>query len=163
MDITRRADGIGIKRRLRRAPSSVFAAFANPETLARWWGPPECPIIDSSIEFRPGGIWHYHLRSVHSGAEAWSRAVFEEIVPDRRIVFIETSSDAAGTITPDRAPAHTTIEFVPEGAGTLLVIDVRHVSEAEALRALDRGVVLGFMRALDQLEVLLTQEEEAVQ
>ncbi|QAY73732.1 SRPBCC domain-containing protein [Agromyces protaetiae] len=157
--VIRRPTGLSFRRRYRQAPERLFAAFADPDTLARWWGPPECPIVESALDFRPGGEWLYRLRSAASGVEYRSRAVFDEIEPATRIVFTETSADASGAPTADRPAARTTVEFVADGdddgPGTLLLIDVEHVSEDEAARALARGVEGGMSRALDQLEALL--------
>jgi uncharacterized protein YndB with AHSA1/START domain len=150
--VSRRSAGLTFRRRFRRPPAAVFAAFADPALLVRWWGPPECPVVQSAMDFRPGGVWHYRSRSARSGSEAWSRAVFD---PDRLIVFTETSSDADGAVTADRAPARTTVEIAPDGDGTLLVIDVQHDSEPETIRAIGRGVERGLSRALDQLDALI--------
>lgn len=156
--ITRLPTGLHIRKQLAAAPSAVFAAFADAATLARWWAPPECPIVESALDFRAGGVWHYRLRSAATGAEAWTRAVFDEIVQDRLIAFTETSSDALGSITPEREPAATTVEFLDSEGGTLLDIRVQHASAAETERALLRGVEGGFARALAQLDTILTSE-----
>lgn len=152
--------GITFTRLLTSTPAEVFGAFADARKLARWWGPPECPVVACTLDFRPGGVWHYGLRSSASGQAFWSRAVFEEIVTDARIVFVETSSDAEGGVTPDRSPAHTTVTLAQVPDGTALRIDVRHVSAQEARRASQRGVKVGFNRALDQLVDLLQTESK---
>jgi uncharacterized protein YndB with AHSA1/START domain len=153
--VIRREGGIGFTRVYEFSPSVVFGAFANARKLALWWGPPECPIVECSLDFRPRGIWHYRLLSSRSGQDVWSRAVFEEIVPDSRIVFVETSSNSHGAITLDRLPAHTTVTFTPYPGGTLLTVDITYTSADEASLALERGVERGFTRGLDQLDLLL--------
>lgn len=53
-----------------RAPKElVFDAFATKEALARWWGPVEAPIDVISLDFRPGGSFHYKMKGqqIHYG------------------------------------------------------------------------------------------------
>lgn len=53
-----------------RAPKElVFDAFATGEALARWWGPVEAPIDVISLDFRPGGSFHYKMKGqqIHYG------------------------------------------------------------------------------------------------
>ena len=161
--VIRREDGVRFTRVFEFSPSMVFHAFADARKLALWWGPPECPIVECSLDFRPGGIWHYRLVSSRSGEEVWSRAVFEEIVPYSRIVFVETSSNAEGASTLDRLPAHTTVTFAPDSGGTLLTVDISYTSVDEAHAARSRGVERGFTRALDQLELLLENRSKGTQ
>lgn len=130
--VSRHPLGIVFRRRLAQSPPVVFAAFADPAVLPRWWAPPSCPIVESSLDFRPGGVWLYRLDVPDSTSEVWSRAVFDEIETGRRIVFTETSADAAGGVTPERAPARTAVDFAPDAGGTLLTAAV-----AAALAALE--------------------------
>lgn len=158
--VVRRENGIRFTRVFAFPPSMVFDAFADARKLALWWGPPDCPIVECSLDFRPGGIWHYRLLSSRFGQEVWSRAVFEEIVPDSRIVFVETSSNVDGAITLDRLPAHTTVTFAAESGGTLLTVDINYTSAEEAHAARSRGVERGLTRAMDQLERLLGNQSK---
>ena len=38
-------------------PRAVFAAFEEPDRLARWWGPSGFTNTFECFEFRPGGRW----------------------------------------------------------------------------------------------------------
>lgn len=40
----------------------VFDAFASEAALASWWGPVEAPIDVISLDFRPGGTFHYKMK-----------------------------------------------------------------------------------------------------
>jgi uncharacterized protein YndB with AHSA1/START domain len=51
-----------ITRTLAASKQSVFDAFSNADALARWWGPVEAPIDVVSLDFRPGGIFHYRMK-----------------------------------------------------------------------------------------------------
>ena len=41
----------------------IFQAFTEPERLAHWWGPKGFTWVSSKLDLRPGGIFHYCMRS----------------------------------------------------------------------------------------------------
>lgn len=51
-----------ITRTLAASKQTVFDAFSNADALAQWWGPVEAPIDVVSLDFRPGGIFHYRMK-----------------------------------------------------------------------------------------------------
>jgi len=40
----------------------VFAAYTNPEHVARWYGPSTMTLVVCDIDLRPGGAWRFILR-----------------------------------------------------------------------------------------------------
>lgn len=64
----------------------VFAAFENPESLARWWGPSGFTNTFEQFEFRPGGRWVFVMHGPN-GANYPNESVFREIEPDTKIVI----------------------------------------------------------------------------
>lgn len=79
----------------------VFAAWSDPDLLAQWWGPKGFTIRVLTLDFRPGGVFHYVTKSPH-GQEMWGTFVYREIVPPERIVFVSAFADEAGN--PTRSP-----------------------------------------------------------
>lgn len=146
--------GIHLSRTLPAAPELVFRTLSEPEHLMRWWGPPNCRVVECDVDFRVGGVWHYRLASA-DGTQHWSRAVYREIEPNRRIVYAETGSDAAGRVVHDRPASVGTISLTAVPAGTLLDVRLVFVSPLDRDRAVANGVVTGFTAALDQLEDML--------
>ena len=53
------------------------------------------------LDFRPGGIFHYGMRSP-DGRDMWGKFVYREIVAPERIVFVNSFSDESGATV--RAP-----------------------------------------------------------
>lgn len=51
-----------ITRTLAASKQTVFDAFSKADALALWWGPVEAPIDVVSLDFRPGGIFHYRMK-----------------------------------------------------------------------------------------------------
>jgi uncharacterized protein YndB with AHSA1/START domain len=153
--ITRLRQGLEVVRELPAPVPRVFRALSDPEELALWWGPPGFPMVWCSVDFRPGGVWHYLLRGERTGEEFWARSVYGEIAPPTRLTYLETSSDAAGTVTDARPPANVTIELAPatdDPDATRLEIRIRHQSVIDRDRAIRFGVETGLSRALDLLE-----------
>ncbi|MBO0782432.1 MAG: SRPBCC domain-containing protein, partial [Ktedonobacteraceae bacterium] len=65
----------------------MFQVFTQPEHLKRWWAPQPYTIPTCTVDLRPGGIWHYCMRSPE-GQEHWARSVYREIVPPEKLVYI---------------------------------------------------------------------------
>ncbi len=43
------------------SPEAVFTAFADPERLAKWWGPDGFRNTFEVFEFQPGGLWRFTM------------------------------------------------------------------------------------------------------
>lgn len=65
---------------------TVFAAFAQPDRLARWWGPSGFTNTFEHFDFVPGGRWVFVMHGPN-GADYANESIFHEIEPDRRIVI----------------------------------------------------------------------------
>jgi uncharacterized protein YndB with AHSA1/START domain len=89
-----------ISRVLDASRERVWQAFAMAEALAQWWGPVGFAIEVKRLEFRPGGMFHYCMKS--PTGDMWGRFIYREIAAPERIVFINSFSDPQGEIT--RAP-----------------------------------------------------------
>ncbi|MEO7933184.1 MAG: SRPBCC family protein [Chthoniobacterales bacterium] len=64
----------------------VFRAFAEPEHLARWWGPNGFRSTLHRFEFRPGGRWELTLHGP-DGTDYKNEYFAVEIVEPERIVI----------------------------------------------------------------------------
>jgi uncharacterized protein YndB with AHSA1/START domain len=65
---------------------AVFAAFADPAVLARWWGPQGSVNVFDTFELRPGGRWEFVMRAA-DGTDYPMRNQFLEVLPPERIVI----------------------------------------------------------------------------
>jgi uncharacterized protein YndB with AHSA1/START domain len=79
----------------------VWKAFTESNRLAHWWGPKGFTMLVRRLDFRPGGIFHYSMRSP-DGQILWGRFVYRDILAPERMVFVNSFSDEEGAIT--RAP-----------------------------------------------------------
>jgi uncharacterized protein YndB with AHSA1/START domain len=76
----------------------VWKAWTEPDRLARWWGPPGSAIEVTRLDLRPGGVFHYSMKTPN-GPQMWALFAYREVVPTERIVFVNSFSDAAGGLT----------------------------------------------------------------
>ena len=132
----------------------VFRALSDPDLLREWWGPPDFPVIECTVDFRPGGVWHYCLRG-KDGSEVWARSVYTEIVAPERLSYLERSSDSHGAVTDERPGAFVTITLEAQEAGTLLTARMQYQTPLDSTRAIHYGIERGLSSALDLLEQLL--------
>jgi uncharacterized protein YndB with AHSA1/START domain len=79
----------------------VFKAWTELEHLKHWWGPKGFSLSVSKFDIRPGGVFHYCMRS-SEGQEMWGKFVYHEIVAPEKLVFVNSFSDAEGNTV--RAP-----------------------------------------------------------
>lgn len=67
-------------------PTAVFAAIAQPERLARWWGPQGFSNVFEVFEFQPGGRWVFTMVGP-DGARYPNESLFRQIETGRRVVI----------------------------------------------------------------------------
>lgn len=79
----------------------VWKAWTEVERLARWWGPKGATWVSATLDLRPGGAFHYCMRSP-DGFDMWGKFVYREVAPPERLVFTTAFSDAQGNTV--RAP-----------------------------------------------------------
>jgi len=101
-----------LERRYPATPARVFAAWADPDTRARWFAGSD---VRHDFDFQVGG------REIarRDGKPALRfESVYHDIVPEQRIVY-------TSTLFTDGEPATvslTTVRFEPDGDGTLLTL-----------------------------------------
>jgi uncharacterized protein YndB with AHSA1/START domain len=86
----------------------IFAAFRDPERLARWWGPAGFTNTFKVCEFVTGGKWSFTMHGPNGGNYP-NESVFAEIDSPRKIVIqhlsepryrltIDVASSPAGSV-----------------------------------------------------------------
>ena len=95
------------------APARVFAAWADPQAKARWFHGSEGQY---ELDFREGG-WERGRGPLPDGREYAFEALYRDIVPDVRIVYVYDMLVDGSRISVSVATA----EFKSEGGGTRLV------------------------------------------
>jgi uncharacterized protein YndB with AHSA1/START domain len=103
-------------------PERVFAAFANPVRKGRWFVEGEGLEVEEFVmDFRVGGKEHARFRfkegTPFKGTALTNDTSYQDIVPDRRIVFAYTMTFGDKRISASLA----TFEFLPTDKGTDLI------------------------------------------
>jgi uncharacterized protein YndB with AHSA1/START domain len=121
--------------RVLRAPRAVvFRMHAEPDRLARWWGPKGFTAPSIELDVRVGGRYRIEMQPPE-GARFFLSGEFREVDPDRRLVYTFRWED------PDPDDRETVVDFSlrDRGAATALTVD-QGVFATEARRALhDQG------------------------
>ena len=76
--------------------SRLFAAFSDPTQKRRWYAERSGPVEAFEMDFRPGGqeklIYRLGANTPFPGAQITNQEIFQDIVPDRRIVMSSSSA-----------------------------------------------------------------------
>lgn len=81
------AEGEIVSARVFHAPrAAVFGAFADPDRLARWWGPKGFANTFQVFDFRPGGTWRFVMHAP-DGTDYPLTKEFVEVADGERIVL----------------------------------------------------------------------------
>ena len=96
----------------REIPATVeqlFAAFRDPERLARWWGPAGFTNTFDVCDFRVGGRWSFVMHGPEGGHYP-NESVFAEIAPPHKVVIQHVSEPKF----------RLTVDLTPSTSGTLV-------------------------------------------
>jgi uncharacterized protein YndB with AHSA1/START domain len=138
----------------------VFTAWTEPERLAQWWGPKGFTMISTKVDLRPGGVFHYGMKSP-DGHEMWGKFVYREITPPERMVFVISFSDENGGVTRHPLSATwpleviNTLTFSEHDGKTTLTLRGGPINATEEERATFKAghssMQQGFKGTFDQL------------
>lgn len=143
----------------------VFKALTEAERLAQWWGPKGCTISVRKVDLRPGGMFHYSMRSPQG--EMWGKFVYREIVPPERLVFVNSFSNEQGDTL--RGPFHPTfpvevlniVTLTEQDGKTTLTMSGRPINateeEQKTYASFRESMNTGFAGTFDQLEEYLAK------
>jgi uncharacterized protein YndB with AHSA1/START domain len=117
----------------------VWKAWTDAKQLKKWWGPKDFEIVSTKVDLKPGGVFHYHLKSPE-GQDMWGKFVYREIAPQKRLVFVVSFSDEMGGVT--RHPLSpswpltilSTVTFVEHNGKTTIAVKWVPIDATEAER-----------------------------
>lgn len=120
----------------------MFQVFTQPEHLKRWWAPQPYTMPACIIDLRPGGIWHYCMRSPE-GQEHWARSVYREIVLPEKLVYTSTLADEHANPV-EGMPEHlATVIFTEEAGKTKVTAHIQFTSAADLKAVIGMGMLQG--------------------
>lgn len=120
------------------SPRRVFAAFEQPDRLARWWGPSGFTNTFEQFEFVPGGRWGFVMHGPN-GANYPNDSVFRQVQPDRQLVIEHVSQPRFTlTLTLTARGDQTHLAWVQEFESPEVAARMRALCEAANEQNLDR-------------------------
>jgi uncharacterized protein YndB with AHSA1/START domain len=132
----------------------VWAAYADPRQLERFWGPPGWPATFVCHDFVVGGRSEYYMTGPNR-EQPWGFFEFTAIDEPNAFEMLD------GFLTPDRTPApgmptmQMRFTFEPHDGGTR-VVTVTTFPSLEALeQVLSMGMEEGLRAAMGQIDGLL--------
>ncbi len=139
----------------------VWKAFTDPEHMKQWWGPKGFTVIHSKMDLRPGGTYHYGMKAP-DGTPMWGLFRYREIVAPERMVFVNSFSDEAGSVTrhtghmawPLEMVTTFTFEELPNGKTKLTTRSSAHNATEQEQKTFDTShdsMKQGWTGTLDQL------------
>jgi uncharacterized protein YndB with AHSA1/START domain len=145
----------------------LWKCFTEPDRMKQWWGPKGFKVLSAKMDLRPGGNYHYGMQSP-DGHGMWGKFVFREVVPQERLVFINSFSDEKGGTT--RHPGNAnwplemlssfTFEDMPGGKTKFTVRWAPHNASEEERKTFDTNrdsMRQGWGGTMDQLEGYLSR------
>ncbi len=135
----------------------VFQMWSDPDHLKQWFGPKGWTLPVCTVDFRPGGAWHYCMRGP-DGEESWGKAIYEEIVTPERIVYRDTFTDAEGNPVPGMPEMVVTVNLAEQAGKTTLTSTTQFATVADLEAVLAMGVTEGIIETWDRLEDYLAQQ-----
>ena len=155
-----------IKREFNAPRDLVWKAWTERDRLMEWFGPKGMTMTTANLDFRPGGQFHYCLQSP-DGKEMWGKWVFREIDPPKKIVLVNSFSDAAGGLTrPPFAPDWpremlSTTTFEEQGGKTLITLRWAPINATpEEIKMFENGrpgMTQGWTGTFEQLDEYLAR------
>ena len=145
----------------------MWKAWTELESLSKWWGPKGFAWIAGTLDLKPGGRFHYGMRSP-IGDEMWGKFDYREIESPHRLVFTNSFSDKDGkTVRAPFAadwPLHVlnVLTLAENGGWTALTLRGSPVNATDAegarFKAMRASVQQGFGGTFEQLEKFLARQ-----
>lgn len=143
---------IAMTRHFAAPKQAVFEALTTKEALEQWWGPNGFTTEVPTLDVKPGGTWHYCMRSEEWG-DAWGIATYKEVTPYGRLVLTDAFSDENGAIIPPESTV--TIELNEDGEGTRMTWTSEYPTREDRDKVVEMGMEEGSVETMDKLEAFL--------
>jgi len=121
----------------------AFDAWTSPEHVPHWFGPRGTTVPVCEIDLRPGGAWHYLLRSP-DGTDMARRDVYREVSRPDRLVSTESFDDYPGE-------SLNTLVFTEEDGKTTITCTVLYESKEMRDAVIESGMQKGAAETFDRL------------
>ncbi len=169
MTMTDTAQEFAISRIVKAPRERVWRAYSEADQLAQWWGPKGADIRVLTLDFRPGGLFHYAME-FQPGHPIYGRFVYGLIQAPERLEYRSGFADETGGLT--RAPfpqlkdsfpleLHNVVTFEEQDGTTIVTGRSTPINasaaEIETFTGMFDSMRGGFAGTFDKLDALLGQ------
>lgn len=156
-----------ISRTFNTSRENMWQAWTDCERFKQWFGPKGVTMPTASMDFRPGGTFHYCMRTP-DGKDMWGKFVYRDIVAPEKITLVSSFSNAAGRVT--RHPMsstwplemHSTFTMTEKDGRTTATIEWFPINatpeEVKTFEGAHDGMKQGWAGTFDQLDAYLTKK-----
>ena len=119
----------------------VWAAYTDPELIARWWGLKSTRTVVAEPYLRPGGGWRF-VEHNSDGSQTGFRGIYREVLAPERLVYTFEWEGMPGHVLVD------TVVFEALGERTKVTITALFHTGGERDGMLDAGMERGLRESL---------------
>lgn len=134
----------------------MWALYADPRKLERWWGPPTYPATVVRHELTSGGVVHYYMTSPEGGQfhGVWHVKTVDE---PTGFTVDDFFADAEGAPAEGMPTVHMAFSFESTQDGTRMVCVSSYDSLDDLQKTLDMGMEEGLTASMGQMEAVLAE------
>lgn len=133
----------------------VWDCYTKSALLDRWFAPKPFTTKTKSMEFKPGGHWHYAMVDPATSAEYWGWTEYVAINPIDSYTTTDAFSNEAGDINAELPRANWVVTFSDKGDNAVVETVVTYASLADLETVINMGMEEGMMSTLSSLDELL--------
>ncbi len=133
----------------------VWLAWTDSHILDQWWAPKPWKAVTKTMDFTPGGKWHYAMVGPQ-GEKHWSMTEYKEIKTQQYFTQQNYFTDEQGNRLaemPGTSQWH--VAFTPQGETTIVTTTVSYDSVATMEKMIAMGFKGGFAMAHENLDAYL--------
>ncbi len=132
----------------------LWAAYADPRQLERFWGPETWPATFTRHDMQVGGRSEYYMTGPHgTKARGWWR--FEGVEQGRGFEVQDGFANEDGTPNDELPSMRMTFNFEPTGTGSRITTLTRFPSVEAMQQVMEMGMEEGLRSAMGQLDAVL--------
>jgi uncharacterized protein YndB with AHSA1/START domain len=138
----------------------LWNAYADPNQLERFWGPPTYPATFPRHDVAVGGRSHYFMTGPEGDRSAgyWT---FTEVNAPHSFTVRDGFADESGTPNPQTPEMSMSFRFDDTDQGSTMTMLTSFASDSEMQDMLEMGMAEGMEAALSQLDAVLADPDTA--
>ena len=161
-------DSIIIERVFKAPREKVWQAWTEPEQVKQWWGPEGFTAPSIKIDLKAGGKYVYAMhgpKGTQWDKDMYSAGIFEEIIPQEKIVTTDYFSDSEGNKADPKEHGLTgdmpvemkviiTFEDTPDGGTKVTLTYPKPDNQAQFEAMLKSGMQEGWQSSFNKMSKL---------